>query len=357
MTPQQKPLAETKPHGLTPSIDESGAQALSATAPCEQDWHHLACADPIASVDAYIAGHWSSTDLVRVFKQCLASDLWPRAGQTPGINKRLARVIWRLRHSNTRRQWLNNAAHHFDIGADFFSYLQGEDRADEASMAKQLSTQAGDHVLDLSSDWGSISLHLARQGCRVTRLCHSRRHYEHIRQSVEDQGLGQNITVLFEDFRDLHGRYEQIICIDLMEMLGQRASKQLMRLCARALKPGGNMLLQTVCQNPALGSEQSRASWDVAQRFVHPGSSLPNSNLWSESSAFSNAQEQDLSSLYASRAAAQTGRLREGQIYLRRLGLDDVFQRLWQFHLCLRQAQLEMGQLQARRVVLHKAAA
>lgn len=367
----QKHLADNRRQGLAAlSAAESAAEALSLTEHCEHDWQHVASAGLVASADAYIAGLWSSADLVRVVKQCLVSDVWQRADQAPGITEQLTHTIWRLRHRNTRRQWLDNAAHHFDIGADFFSLLRGETQLADAglanspplcstdSIAKQLSTKTGDHVLDLSSDWGAISLQLAAEhGCQVTRVCHSRHHYEHIRQRVEGQGLEQNITVLFEDFRDVHGRYDQIICIDLMEMLGQSASKQLMRLCAKALKPGGNMLLQSVCQNPALGIEQSRASWHFVQRFIHLGSSLPNSNLWIESSALSKAQEHDLSSLYASRAAAQREHLRKRQTDLKRLGLDNVFQRLWHFHLCLRQAQLETASLQARRVVLHKAAA
>ncbi len=85
------------------------------------------------------------------------------------------------------------------------------------------STWLGDHVLEIGTGWGAFAVHAARtRGCRVTTTTISREQFEHACARVRSAGVADRVTVLCEDYRDLRGRYDKLVSIEMIEAVGYR---------------------------------------------------------------------------------------------------------------------------------------
>ena len=114
------------------------------------------------------------------------------------------------------------------------------------------------------------------------------------------------------------------------------------------------MLIQSLCGDSAIRENRHTGSWDFVRRYIHLGSAAPQTRLWRNTPSLKILQLDDLTEQYAVQAKQQRQRLASNSANLQQLGFDTVFQRLWHFHLSLRQAQLETGQLLAQSIVLQK---
>ena len=90
----------------------------------------------------------------------------------------------------------------------------------------------------------------------------------------EDHGLADRVTVLGADYRDLEGRYDALVSIEMVEAVDWRRHDQFFATCARLLTDRGRMALQAI--TIADGSfERARLHDDFIRAMVFPGGCLP----------------------------------------------------------------------------------
>nr|BFE97344.1 hypothetical protein GCM10020185_78800 [Pseudomonas brassicacearum subsp. brassicacearum] len=73
--------------------------------------------------------------------------------------------------------------------------------------------------------------------------------------------------MLRKDYRDLQGRYDKLVSIEMIEAVGHRYLPEYFRRCAALLKDDGLMLLQSITIRDQR-YEQARRSVDFIQRHV-----------------------------------------------------------------------------------------
>ncbi len=83
-------------------------------------------------------------------------------------------------------------------------------------------------------------------GCRVTTTTLSRQQYDYAREQIARLGLGERVTLLLEDYRDLRGRYDKLVSIEMIEAVGWRDFGTFFERCSALLEPDGTMLLQAI---------------------------------------------------------------------------------------------------------------
>jgi cyclopropane-fatty-acyl-phospholipid synthase len=115
-------------------------------------------------------------------------------------------------------------------------------------------------VLEIGGGWGGFAIHaVQRYGCRVTTTTLSRAQYEYAQRRVAALGLDERITVLLHDYRDLHGTFDKLVSIEMVEAVGAHYLDGYFRHCARLVKPGGAKLLQAITlQDQFRRSKRSR---------------------------------------------------------------------------------------------------
>jgi cyclopropane-fatty-acyl-phospholipid synthase len=245
--------------------------------------------------DTYMAGGWDADDLVALFRIGARNmRRLDRARQRwhPLLHaaQRLAR---RVPH-NDRRGARRNVAAHYDLGNDLFSlfldpalvYSCAWFETPETSLAdaqtakldricRALELQPGDRLLEIGSGWGALAIHAAREyGAQVTTTTISRQQRDLAVERVRDAGLSDRVTVLLEDYRDLTGRYDKLVSVEMIEAVGWQYFDTFFSRCSELLEPDGLMLLQAITIDDD-AYEVEKASRSFANTHVFPGGCLP----------------------------------------------------------------------------------
>ena len=112
----------------------------------------------------------------------------------------------------------------------------GLERQARAGLSSKLDLRSEDHVLEIGTGWGGFAVHAATtRGCRVTTTTISREQYEYARARVRAAGVADRVTVLCEDYRDLRGRYDKLVSIEMIEAVGWRDFDTFFARCSELL--------------------------------------------------------------------------------------------------------------------------
>ncbi len=338
----------------------------------------LALRGALGGAESYIDGHWSADDLVAVIRILARNrDTW--SGLDRGL-ARLARLplaaFHRLRR-NTRAGSRRNIAAHYDLGNEFFelfldptlTYSSGiferrDATMEEASIAKyervcrKLAIGSRDHVLEIGSGWGGFAIHAAsRHGCRVTTTTLSERQLEVARRRVREAGLSDRIELLLQDYRDLEGRYDKLVSIEMVEAVGHEHLDAFQRVCSERLTPQGAMLLQAITVHDRDLDAHLR-SVDFIKRYIFPGGELVSIGALGAAAARASdlrmTQLEDLTPHYAETLRRWRERMQQNLPRMRALGLDERFLRMWEYYLCYCEGGFEERQIGLVQVVFEK---
>ena len=142
-------------------------------------------------------------------------------------------------------------------------------------VCRKLSLRPSDQVLEIGTGWGGFAIHAAKNyGCHVTTTTISQEQFEIANQRVKEAGLEKRVTLLREDYRDLHGQFDKLVSIEMIEAVGYRFFDKYFQQCGKLLRPNGSLMLQAIVM-PEQGYQQYLDSVDFIQRYVFPGGCLP----------------------------------------------------------------------------------
>lgn len=334
----------------------------------------------IGAAESYARGEWSADDLTAVVRVLLANrDVLD--GLETGF-ARLTAPLRRVLHSlsrNTRAGSRRNIRAHYDLGNDFFELFLDPsltyscavfERADmdlhAAQLAKidricrKLALEPGEHLLEIGTGWGALAVHAAREyGCRVTTTTISPAQHAVARERVATAGLGDRVDVQLLDYRDLTGRYDKVVSIEMLEAVGHRYYDAYFRKASELLRPHGAMLLQTITIADQR-YEAARRSVDFIQRHIFPGSTIPSVAAVGESIARASDLRlfhlEDIGPFYARTLREWRERFLANRARIRTLGYSDEFLRMWEFYFCYCEGGFEERALGDAQMLLVKPA-
>lgn len=344
-----------------------------------RDWR--ACAAILRSGDigyaeAYRAGWLDTPDHVALLRLAVHNqDALP---QTVTGNW-LARVWYNLRHrlrANTRRGSARNIHAHYDIGNDFYrlwldsswTYSSGlfegdRSRSLEAAQAAKyqriidtLELRPGMSVLEVGCGWGGFAEHAARRGIAVHGITLSPAQLEVAQQRIRAAGLEALARLELRDYRDVTGRYDAIVSIEMFEAVGETFWPTYFERLQQCLVPGGKALVQSITiaekHFPAY-----RASSDFIREFIFPGGMLPSPPRFVKAAARSGFTVQP--TLAFGKDYAET--LRRWRVLfeaalpqMAHQGFDETFIRSWRLYLCYCEAGFEEGRTDVMHFLLHR---
>lgn len=318
----------------------------------------------IGFAESFVDGDWETPDLTAVvgFFILNLDDAPTLSGSRRArlLVANFLRGLNRLGHllrPNTRALARRNIAEHYDLSNDFFSLWLDEslmysaarwEKADaslaEAQVAKnealcrKLRLQPSDHVLEIGTGWGGWSLHAARtHGCRVTTVTISRQQHDLAVQRIAAAGLADRVEVRLQDYRDITGRFDKIVSIEMLEAVGHRYLPAYAATCDRLLKRDGLLALQFITC-PDARYEQFRTGVDFIQKHIFPGSLLVSVNrlndLLARHGGFVLHGLEDFGRDYARTLRLWRDSFHRKLDQVRALGFDDRFIRKWHYYLC-----------------------
>jgi cyclopropane-fatty-acyl-phospholipid synthase len=321
----------------------------------------------IGLAESYRDGDWSSPDLTALLEFGIRNEAgWGRVFEAPLPAKWFARAVHRMR-ANTRRGSRQNISFHYDMGNAFYArwldadmiyssalYATGAESLEEAQAAKiariaELLAPGPDaDVLEIGCGWGALAIALAeRHGARVTGLTLSTEQLAHARQRVDEEGLSPRIDLRLQDYRDVEGRYDRIVSIEMMEAVGERYWPVYFDTLRQRLAPDGAAVLQVIAMADA-HFDHYRRSPDFIQRFIFPGGMLPSVRALDAAAARAGLTLECAESFgpsYAATLAEWRHRFLAAWPSIEPMGFDASFKRLWEYYLCYCEAGFLSGRV------------
>jgi len=328
-------------------------------------WAEVAFGGSIGAGEAYMHGYWSADDLTTLLRIVLrnrnALDAMERGWARLGVPARRG-LHWLNR--NTRSGSRRNIAAHYDLGNAFFRlfldptlmyscaiFERPEATLEKAQLARldricrKLALGPTDHLLEIGTGWGGFAIHAAsRYGCRITTTTISRQQYELARERIAEAGLAHRVTVLLDDYRDLRGRYDKLVSIEMIEAVGPQFYDTYFECCDRLLKDDGAMLLQAI----TIADQRYEAALhdvDFIQRHIFPGSAIPSISALARSIARASTMKlvhlEDIGPHYATTLARWRDNLLRKRADVLELGYDETFLRMWEYYFCYCEAGFE----------------
>jgi len=360
--------------------DERCALSVTLTVRDARFYAELAFGGSVGAGESYMAGDWWCDDLAALARILLHNR--HVVDRVDGGWSRLTEPMRKLMHAaarNTHDGSRRNIGAHYDVGNDFFAlfldptlmyssavFERSDMTLEQASLAKldricrKLALQPGDRVLEIGAGWGGFALHAAsRYGCHVTTTTISREQHALARERIDAAGLGDRITLLNDDYRDLRGSYDKLVSIEMIEAVGHQYYDTYFRCCSSLLKPGGLMLLQAI----TIADQQYEAARDTVdfiKRHIFPGCCIPSIAAISASVARASdlriVDLVDIGPHYATTLAHWRANLLRNADRALALGHDDAFLRMWDFYFSYCEGGFAEGALGDTQILLAKSA-
>ncbi|KAA2286174.1 SAM-dependent methyltransferase [Arenimonas fontis] len=311
----------------------------------------------VGAGEAYMDGLWQCDDLVGLVRlllrnRALLDDMEGGLARLGGLVLR----GWHALRRNTMAGSRRNIAAHYDLGNDFFSlflspdmmyssalWAGADDTLEVASRRKldvvcrRLALKPGDRVLEIGTGWGGFAIHAARHyGCQVTSTTISREQHALAAQRVREAGLQDRVTLLLQDYRELAGRYDKLVSIEMIEAVGADYLDTYFHKLGELLAPDGLALLQAITIEDHR-YQQALRTVDFIKRHVFPGSFIPSIEAMlaakTRASDLQLVQLQDFGLSYARTLNAWRKRFLANASRVRELGYEERFLRMWEFYL------------------------
>jgi len=318
--------------------------------------------------DSFADGDWSSPDLVMLFRLFLKNQKvmdGMESGWATLLNK-LARWSYAIGQKNTIKGSRKNIALHYDLGNDFYErmldptmtyscgiFATTESTLEEASLAKydriidQLEITPEHHVLEIGCGWGGFAHRLAeRTEAKLTATTISESQHQYAVDRIRENGWEDRVSIVKQDYRNLSGKYDRIVSIEMIEAVGQEYLPSYFSKISDLLAPAGAALIQGITM-PDHRYEQYLKEVDYIRTRVFPGSCVPSASAMIaaavKQSDLRPASLHDFGYHYARTLREWRMRFKENEKEIAALGHNESFRRAWVYYLCYCEAGFEEG--------------
>lgn len=265
----------------------------------------------------------------------------------------------RIKHmlrKNSKTKAQKNIAEHYDLSNEFFALMLDESMMYSSAifahkeeslhdaqlrkirlLAQKLGIKKGDRVLEIGSGWGEMALHLAKEfECHVTTVTLSKEQKALCENKFAKEGVEAQIEILLKDYRDLEGKYDAIISVEMFEAVGLEFFDVFFKKCQSLLKPEGVLVMQVITI-PDQRYDSYASSTDFIQKYIFPGGHLPSVfkilQTTSEHTRFNLLHLEDFTEHYAKTLHIWDENFTKNLLHVRALGFDEYFIRMWKMYL------------------------
>jgi cyclopropane-fatty-acyl-phospholipid synthase len=327
---------------------------------------------------SYVAGWWDTDDLTALVR-ALARDSRPLRERLDRLGRAWGAVLdvpARLAAPG-RADDKRNIAEHYDLSNDFFTLMLDETMTyscavferpgatlAEAQLTKvdrlctKLELAPTDHLVEIGSGWGGLAVHAAtRYGCRVTTTTISDAQRSYVEKRVADAGLADRVTVLGLNWRDLTGRFDKLVSVEMVEAVDWRWHDQFLAKCADLLADDGLAAIQAIVIDDR-SFERAKRHRDFVRRMVFPGGCLPSvASLTANLARATDLRIVDLEDIgrhYAETLRRWADNLAGRTDAVATLGVGQEFRRLWDLYLAYCEASFLERHISDVQLVLAK---
>ena len=226
-------------------------------------------------------------DLINIVR---GSHRWEDSSGSNKFLKKGGKLRHRLSQLNWRKQSLQNVAHHYDVGNDFYRLFldadlqyscgyfrdlgNGIEQAQldkKTHVAAKLRLRPGLRVLDIGCGWGGLALYLHQVAdVDVLGITLSKEQLDVARQRASDLGVSDRVKFELVDYRDVTDRFDRIASVGMFEHVGQPFYRTYFRKIRELLADDGVAIVHTMARLGGPGTTDR-----FMQKYIFPGGYLP----------------------------------------------------------------------------------
>ena len=278
---------------------------------------------------------------------------------------------------NTKDNSRKNIHAHYDLSNDLFErfldptmmyssaiFETGEETLEEAQIKKltriikKAEIKSQDHVLEIGCGWGGFAIEAVNQtGCRVTCLTLSTEQKRLADERIAAAGFSDKIDVRICDYRDIAGKFDKIVSIEMLEAVGHQYFDTFFSKCDGLLKEGGKAVLQVITI-PHNRFTQACDGIDWIQKYIFPGSTIPSIEALEQSmsrvSKFQVTDSLSIGQSYATTLKLWREEFENNWPEISQFGFDEKFRCMWNYYLAYCEAGFATSAIDNYHLVLER---
>ncbi|WP_068112072.1 SAM-dependent methyltransferase [Tropicimonas marinistellae] len=362
-------LTVCTPEGDVHRFGSTGAEAVMEI----RDWSAVAAIAAHGQIglgEAYVQGLWDTPSVEGLITLAMRNrkELGAYDHAAP-LNRLRFRLVDTALRANSRRGARKNIRAHYDVGNEFYQLWLDEGMTYSSALfddapadleeghrrknARALSRLTdGEKLLEIGCGWGGFAEQAVETGRHVSGVTISRNQH-----SFAEARLDGRADIQLKDYREIDGRYDNIVSIEMIEAVGQRYWPDYFGVIKRSLAEGGRALVQAITV-PDSFFDTYRTSSDFIRHYVFPGGMLLSDRVIAEQAAAAGLAVRDsfnFGSDYARTCRIWAERLSRQKRRIDELGNGEQFFRNWQYYLEICAASFAVGHTNVAQVELSHA--
>lgn len=253
----------------------------------------------VGFAESYLKGEWTSSDLETLL-EIMVINLPEAFSAKSKIHLTYNRIIHFFRE-NTKSRAKKNIQYHYDLGNDFYKlwldktmtyssaiFKNEKESLTEAQENKyqllidSLDIKSHHKVLEIGCGWGGFAEYAAKKvGCSIKGITISPSQLKFATNRIKELKLDDKVTLELCDYRDLKGKYDRVVSIEMIEAVGEKYWKNYFKKIKDVLKKDGLAGIQVILINNKSYQRYSK-SVDFIQKYVFPGGMLPSQEKLNE---------------------------------------------------------------------------
>lgn len=322
--------------------------------------------------EAYVDNDWDVESLDALFRRVIIAGLGH--SNIARLNNLLRRVRARIANLQSRRRATAVIESHYDLDHRMYEQFLGPwnqytccffvdtDDLEQAEVRKlelicdKLEIESTDRVLDIGCGWGGFAKYAAStRGCHVTGVSLSQEQVAYAREYTS----GLPVEIMLSDYRDLAQRidppFDKILICGMIEHVGYKNYRSIMRVVHRLLKDDGLFLLHTIGN-----SENTTLADPWIEKYIFRNSMIPSMMqiVQSLTGKFVVHDWENYGHYYSKTLSAWHENFERNWDRIRSLKtphqFDERFRRMWKYYLLTSKAAFDVEDLQLWQIVMTK---
>ena len=256
---------------------------------------------------------------------------------------------------------------HYDLGNDLYQamldkrmvytcgYWKNATNLAEAQEAKldlicrKAGLKPGMKVLDLGCGWGGFAAYAAEKyGVEAVGITVSKEQVALGRELWK----GLPVEMRLADYKEITGTYDAVVSIGMLEHIGYKNYRTMMKVVDRSLKPGGIAVLHTIGNN----TSRIHAHYGFIEKYIFPNGCAPSLAQLAKAAEglFVVEDVQNIGPDYDPTLMAWWDNFKAAWPQLKGPKYDDRFYKMWEFYLLGAAAASRVRQGQLYHLILTK---
>ncbi len=309
----------------------------------------------IGLAESYMDGDFSSSNLTNLLLISFQNEKFFLENLKTNIFFNIYSKFKHFLNENTKIQSKKNIEYHYDLGNSFYNkwldrsmtYSSAYFEKDNQNLfdaqlnkyqkiAESLNLNENSEVLEIGCGWGGFSTYAAKNfKSKIDAITISRAQFDYASKRIQQEGLGEKVSIKYRDYRDIDYKYSKIASIEMFEAVGKKYWEKYFNVVKNSLVNSGKAALQiiTIDENRAIDYQNHP---DFIQQYIFPGGMLPTKNELSKINERVGLDFKEVKSFgisYARTLNLWNYQFQRSWHDLAELGFNQRFKRMWEFYL------------------------